>query len=264
MYDTKSWAAIYAPFYELPMDTSKRIQWLPVGTVVTVDLTLSAGDFWAVEFGGRRGWIRHQYLEPYVEGLPVNPFVIANQTPEKTDFEQYALLKGVKQVNYCGPLCIAYSLKKDLSDVLAAWEIKAPSFWKGLFDSAGKMRGTGYGELQAIYKLLGVPSMPLTTATLEPILKRSLYTPWRLYQLVRDGWVIAGVRMNAITGRLKGEGVGHWVLVTDVIQERTGYGWVDVYNPAPHRIERYSWEQWIATTLNTPSGVYVSKTDIQG
>jgi hypothetical protein len=67
--------------------------------------------------------------------------------------------------------------------------------------------------------------------------------------------VIASVNMDGGTGWLRGSGVLHWVVVTKVIPERNGLGFVEVYNPAMNRIEYYSWQEFI-NSARMPYGVY--------
>lgn len=254
----KYWISIYAPFHELPLPKSTRIAWLLIGTVVEVDEDMSDPEWAHVRVNGRQGWILWPYLEEYQENYETNPFVIENQTPEKNDFEQFVFTNGVKQTNYCGQLCLAYILDVNFDEVLQRWKEQKPSLWKSIFSSP-KARGTGYGELQEILKTFNVESTPMTAMLYEPIVKRSLYTPERLQRLTESGYPLVGVKIDSLTGRLRGQGIGHWVVVTGVQTERTGYGFVEIYNPAPHRTEIYSWAEFIASAGTSPTGLYVSK-----
>lgn len=252
----KYWATITAPYLELPLNKSVRICWIPIGSPVDVDESMSDETYYQVFYNGKKGWVNRSYLERYLETLPKDVVTIHDQTPEKNDFEQYFIFNKVKQVNFCGQICVAQILNADLQDVIAHWKENAyQSFLRVM--SGGRARGTGYGELQEILKAMGKASLPLTTALYEPVVNRSLYTPQRLLTLVNNGGVIAGVKMDSVTGRLRGQGVGHWVNVIDVFQERSGYGSVRIYNPAPNREEDYSWAEFIASAVS-PYGVFVS------
>lgn len=251
----KYWTVITAPYLELPLRNSVRICWIPVGNPVDVDETMSDETYYKVFYNGKNGWINRAYLESYFETLPKDVVLIHDQTPERNDFEQYFFFNKVKQVNFCGQICVAQILKVDLQEVISHWKENAyQSFLRVM--SGGRARGTGYGELQEILKAMGKSSIPLTTALYEPVVKRPLYTPQRLLNLVDRGGVIVGVKMDAVTGRLRGQGVGHWVNVVDVFQERSGYGSVRIYNPAPNREENYSWNEFIASAVN-PTGLFV-------
>ncbi len=266
---TKYWVIIYAPFQEAPFQASKRFAWLPIGTVV--EILNDGGDlaedvYFQVEYAGKIGYIRSDYLEPYRENLPVHPFIIDNQTPIKSDFEQYMLIPGANgvQVNMCGQLCIAFTLgHKSFSPLLEKWRVEAPGLWKTLLGTKGRFSGTGYGQLQEIYKLFGVQTQLMTDMTRRPSVNRSIYTPESMKVLCDKGYPLVGVKIDGATGRLRGQGIGHWVVVTEVVPERTGYGLVYLYNPAPHRIEVYAWEQFMGSAV-TPSGIYMPKEQSRG
>jgi len=208
------------------------------------------------ESGVITGWIHGGDLEDYVENYPRDCVVILNQTPAPNDFEQYFIFNGVKQVNGCGELCVAYVLGISLQNLLENWQVKLPIFWKSIF-SGGRARGTGSGELQGMVGIYARESKQLTTALYEPYIKRSRYTIKGMRRLLETGLVIASVNIDSATGLLRGSGVLHWVVVTKVIAERNGLGFVEVYNPAMNRIEYYSWQEFI-NSARLPYGVYVS------
>lgn len=206
------------------------------------------------EKGVITGWVHGADLEDYVEKYPRDCVVIYNQTPAPNDFEQYFIFNGVKQVNACGELCVAYILGISLQEMLENWQVKAPSFWKSII-GGGRMRGTGSGELSMMFDIFAQPSIQLTTALFEPHIKRSRYTIKGMQRLLAAGAVIASVSMDGASGWLRGSGVLHWVVVTKVIPERNGLGFVEVYNPAMNRIEYYSWQEFI-NSAHQPYGVY--------
>lgn len=96
----------------------------------------------------------------------------------------------------------------------------------------------------------------LASVLTDPVLAKARYTVSGLKSIA--GRAVVSVRMDKWTGRLKPSGVLHWVVVTDVIPERTGYGGVEVYNPFPNRIEAYSWSEFLASA-GVPYGVVMSK-----
>jgi hypothetical protein len=206
------------------------------------------------ETGSIAGWVHGADLEDYVEKYPRDCVEIFNKTPNPNDFEQYFIFNGVKQVNACGELCVAYILGISLKEMLENWQVKAPGFWKRIF-GGGRARGTGSGELSEMFDIFAQPSMQLTTALFEPHIKRSRYTIKGMQRLLSSGSVIASVNMDGGTGWLRGSGVLHWVVVTKVIAERNGLGFVEVYNPAMNRIEYYSWQEFI-NSARQPYGVY--------
>jgi hypothetical protein len=207
------------------------------------------------ESGVITGWIHGGDLEDYVENYPRDCVVIYNQTPTPNDFEQYFIFNGVKQVNGCGELCVAFVLGISLQELLENWQVKLPLFWKSIF-SGGKARGTGSGELQQMFQIFAQESKQLTTAIYEPHIKRSRYTIKGMQRLLETGSVIASVSIDGGTGLLRGSGVLHWVAVTKVTAERNGLGFVELYNPAMNRIECYSWQEFL-NSAHQPYGVYV-------
>ena len=201
------------------------------------------------------GWVHGGDLEDYVENYPRDCVVISNQTPSPNDFEQYFIFNGLKQVNGCGELCVAFVLGISLQEMLENWQVKAPSFWKRIF-GGGRARGTGSGELSEMFSIFAQESIQLTTALFEPHIKRSRYTIKGMQRLLETGSVIASVNIDGGTGLLRGSGVLHWVVVTKITAERNGIGFVEVYNPAMNRIEVYSWMEFLSSA-RLPYGVYV-------
>jgi hypothetical protein len=113
------------------------------------------------------GWVHGGDLENYVENYPRDCVVINNQTPAPNDFEQYFIFNGIKQVNGCGELCVAFVLGISLQQLLENWQVKLPVFWKSIFGD-GRARGTGSGELQEMFGIYNQSSQQLTTALYEP------------------------------------------------------------------------------------------------
>jgi hypothetical protein len=202
------------------------------------------------------GWVYIGWLEDYEEHYPANCVEIPNQTPDLRDAAQYFLLNGIKQTNICGEACAAYILGKSLQEILDNWKREEPSIWKSVFGE-GKLRGTGYGELISIFEIYSVQAKSLTDMLTDPVIARPRYTVSGLRDLVASGNVIAGVNIDN-AGRLKPSGMRHWVVVTAVHPERTGYGTVEIYNPFPNRIEIYSWNEF-HTSAKVPTGVYSFK-----
>jgi hypothetical protein len=260
----KKWVNRFAPLYkpaanmdEVPLTLRVKIMDLYERTIV--EATGAKKDpyeevKYLTETGSITGWMHGADLEDYVEKYPRDCVEIFNKTPNPNDFEQYFIFNGVKQVNACGELCVCYILGISLKDMLENWQVKAPNFWKRIF-GGGKARGTGSGELSEMFDIFAQPSMQLTTALFEPHIKRNRYTIEGLQRLLASGSVIASVNMDSASGWLRGSGVLHWVVVTKVIAERNGLGFVEVYNPAMNRIEYYSWQEFI-NSARQPYGVY--------
>ena len=203
------------------------------------------------------GFVYVGFLEGYIENtdaLPKDCVVIDTATPDPNDAAQYALVHGVKQVNLCGELCAAFLLNLPLMDVLAEWERETPDIYRRVFNwfSGKQARGTGPAEIQSMLAAFSTSSTLLSTLLFDPVLGRTRYTVSGLKRLACRA--VVSVKIDKYSGRLKPSGILHWVVVTDVIPERTGYGGVEVYNPFPNRIEAYSWSEFIASA-GVPYGV---------
>jgi hypothetical protein len=202
------------------------------------------------------GWVHGADLEDYIENYPRDCVVIYNQTPLPNDFEQYFIFKGVKQVNACGELSVAFILGISLQELLENWQVKRPGLWNRIFNG-GRARGTASSELIEMFDIYTRESRQLVTALYEPHIKRSRYTIKGIRRLLETGSVIVSVNIDGNSGLLRGSGVLHWVAVTKVTPECNGLGFVEVYNPAMNRIECYSWLEFI-NSAREPYGVYVS------
>ena len=258
----KKWVNATAPMYDYD---GKKITVVPERTIVDADgwsESFSSG-YLTVEremvtytTATRKytGFVYVGFLEGYIENLPSNCVKISSVTADPTDAEQFALVHGVKQVNLCGQLCAAYVLGVSLEDVLAEWQQDEPKIYQSVFNlfSSKQARGTGVADVQSMLTAFDRHSVSLASVLTDPVLARARYTVSGLKAIA--GRAIVSVRIDKHTGRLKPSGVLHWVVVTDVIPERTGYGGVEVYNPFPNRIEVYSWDEFIKSA-GAPYGV---------
>jgi hypothetical protein len=262
---TRKWVNRFAPLYKpnsnmdaVPLNLSIKNMDLYERTVV--DSTGLMKDpyeevRYTTESGIITGWMFQADLEDYLENYARDCVVIQNQTPSPNDFEQYFIFNGIKQVNACGELCVAYILGISLQELLENWQVKLPSLWRSIF-GGGRARGTGSGELRQMFDIYAQENMELTSALYEPHIKRSRFTIKGMQRLINKGSVIVSVNIDGGTGLLRGSGVLHWVVVTKISPERNGLGLVEIYNPAMNRIECYSWQEFI-NSARQPYGVYV-------
>ena len=205
------------------------------------------GEFELVEYNGQRGWVLSAKVEPYRENFPRDCVYIADiQTADKTDAEQFVTWEGKRQVNMCGQMSICHLLGMGLSTFLTEWKRLDPVHYAAVFGTSKVARGTGQDELARMLALFGRDTARLSQ-------RYKAYTPDLVDEL---RGAIVGVRMDKVTGRLNGGGVGHWVVVVNSLPERMGYGTVDVYNPYPNRVERYSYAEFRASA-NLPFGVWI-------
>jgi hypothetical protein len=264
---TKKWVNRFAPIYRpnsnmdaKPLKLSVKIMDLFERAVVQAtgqkrDPYEEVG--YVTADGVISGWMYAADLEDYVENYPHDCVVIDNQTPDPNDAEQYFIFNGVKQVNACGELCVAFVLGVSLHQLLENWQLRLPSFWQRVF-VGGKLRGTGSSELTEMFNIYNRESQQLRTVMYQPHMNRSRYTIQGLQNLLKTGSVIASVNIDNKTLQLRGSGLLHWVAVTKVIAERNGLGSVEMYNPAMNRIEWYSWQEFISSARE-PYGAYIPK-----
>lgn len=246
----KYWLNWQAPIYDW-LNKKRKLRDLPLNAVVDVYDGESDG-VRNVEYQGINGWIDTKYLEPYLHALPYDLVDLSDiETPDNTDAKQYVIWDGAKQVNMCGEICVAYILGMPLSGILANWKVKRLPFYRRIFGS-GKASGTTSRDLVELLALADV-----SASLLESSYKK--YSPYMLYNLIQNNWLIVACNIDGGLGYLRGSGVGHWVLVMDVVQDRQGFGWVDVFNPFNNCVERYSWREFLASTRNYPYGVIVEK-----
>jgi hypothetical protein len=256
------WLNGYASLYAEPNPKGKKVRdLLERSLVMAGDDVVLWGEhpFESVEFTDSkvwRGWVYAGLLEDYVEQLPKDVVVLDDQTPAANDAEQNVIYHGGRQVNLCGEICAAYCLNLTLTVMLELWKQEKPAFWKRVFGRFGQTAGgTSVADLVSMFEAARRGAYPLADAMRDPYLKRSRYTPAWLKRLTETGRVVAGVTIDK-AGRLAKSGDLHWVVVTEVLPERCGYGAVVIYNPFPNRMEAYSWREF-TEAAKVPSGVFV-------
>lgn len=256
------WVNRFTPLYQTANPNGKKVRDLVEKSLVYArdEVVLWQGHpFVEVEYTDAkewRGWVYAGVLEDYVERFPKDCVVLEGQTPRADDFEQYLHYNGAKQVNLCGQISAAYCLDMPLAELLGLWKQEEASVWKRIFKRFGlSVDGIGVPDMISIFEAANRKAYPLADAMRDPYLKTVRYTVTWLNKLVESGRVIAGVSIDR-SGRLAKSGIRHWVVVTTVEEERCGYGLVTVYNPAPNRVEGYSWREFVESA-GVPSGVYL-------
>ena len=264
------WITNYAALYYDDLRT--RQMYLSIGSKVTLtgvsrwgELNGRALRFQQVKYtdskGEHGGWVYDAYIEPLRISLPQNIIQLGTQTPNPQDANQYTVYNGTTQYNLCGPLAVAYCTgwRDDLTKLLDKWKAEKPAAWKRIF-GGGAGRGTDLGDLDAMFaEWEGYPSvMPrLSVALHDPLKGGPLVTPGRVGELLTRNRLIISCRIDSITGRLRGQGVLHWVVLEAVLPEGMG-GLVHLYNPFTNGMEIYSWCELIAS-IGQPYGVVVER-----
>lgn len=257
----KKWVNAYAPMF--------NIQGVKIATIPEKSVVISheyVDDFrgvpreavsYVTDAKQFNGYVYVGYLEPYIENYPTKCVEIKSGTPSLSDAEQYAVIHGVRQTELCGELCAAYLLDISLEDLLAEWERETPTVYQRVFNwfTTKKARGTGPAELQSMLSAFEKTSAPLSEVLMDKAIGRLRYTVSGLQQIA--GRAIVSVHIDKYSGRLKPSGILHWVVVTAVLPERTGYGGVEVYNPFPNRIEVYPWAEFVISA-GVPYGVVLN------
>jgi hypothetical protein len=256
------WVNGYAALYADPNPNGKRVRYLVEKSLVIArdEVVYYQGHpFVQVEYADAKtwsGWVYAGMLEDYVENLPHDVVVLDDQTVEKHDAEQFVIYNGGRQVNLCGEICAAYVMNLSLTVMLELWKQEKPTIWKRIFKRFGwTAGGTGVPDLISMFAAGQREAYPLAEATRDPYLERSRYTPAWLKRLTEKGKVVASVTIDK-AGRLVKSGDLHWVVVTEVVPERCGYGAVVIYNPYPNRHEAYSWREFLEAA-KVPSGAFV-------
>ena len=211
--------------------------------------------------GVHRGYVYERYLEPLRYTLPRDVIQLSTATPNQQDAGQYVLYNGTTQYNLCGPLSVCYCAgwKTDITDFLEQWRTEKPSAWKRIF-SAGAGRGTDLGDLDAMFAAFeGYPEqLPrLSVALNDPLKGGPLVTPGRIGELLAKNRIIISCKIDSITGRLRGQGVLHWVVLETIMPEGAG-ALVHLYNPFTNSIEVYTWSE-LLNSIGQPYGVVVER-----
>lgn len=269
------WVTNYAGLYTVP--TVTRLMYLnagarvmPTGRMKQSSVNGAPRWFAEVEYtykaGGKvqtvTGWIYVHYLEALRHEFPDGVIRADNATDDPNDAAQFNVYGGKVQHNLCGQFCVLYvsGWHEDINWFLDQWKEKAPNAWQRVFPSY-QGRGTDIGDLNSMLSVFPeyrLPAVGYGTALTDPVKGAPLVTPGRIENLLEDNFVIASCRIDGNTGRLRGQGVGHWVVLEKVIPDGIGNGWVELYNPFPNRRKRYSWSEWLLSS-GQPYGIVVPR-----
>jgi hypothetical protein len=258
------WIIQSAPLRQSPA-TGKKLVDIPFGAVVQATETEPRAHRWDGEEAYWRevvyqrftGWVYAGYLERLTHVYPANLVTIPNQTPSTADAAQYMIWRGQVQYNLCGELCVCYITGNSLESLLAQWEARAPGMFKSVFKN-NQSRGTTVTELESMLAVYSRSSHRLERGLHDPILGRALVSPRRMQELLQHDAAIVSVRIHPQTGNLQVTGILHWVVLTEVYPDGVNRGFVEVYNPFPNQVQRYSWAEFIAA-MGVPYGLWVSR-----
>lgn len=250
---TRKWTISYAPLRVAPNGT--KIQDIPTGATV-----VSAGEEQELEIGGRmmkwekvtyRGktaWVQSAYMEELIEKFPEYEVDIPTATEDETDAAQYMILNGGVKYNMCGQLCVAFIGGDDILTFVEKWKETSPVYYNWTM-AGDKDQPTGIDVLSSMLKVYGYRSntediVPFGAGLTDPVIGLKL-SPGRFQKMLENYYLIAGVKIDRITGKLKAQGVGHWVVLDKIEPNGINGGWVEIYNPFPNKRQEYSYDEFI-------------------
>jgi hypothetical protein len=268
---SKKWCVAAGTFRELP--DGPPIRTLVKGTVVefTGSTEVKNGKQWSqVRHKGKTGWARNAVLEDFADRFSDAEVVIPHPTPEEDDAEQYMFLSGEdgKKRNMCGQLCAAFIIKIDIESFVADWKVKAKRFYE--LSIAGRVdNGTGIDSLESMFKVAPYNAVPsdvfrFVVGMRDPITGILIVSAGKMKKMLENYYLVAGVRIkqgDKLTGRLSGQGIGHWVVVDKVFpngKNGGSGGWVEIYNPFPNKRQEYSYDEFMQSFAGT-LGLWVKR-----
>jgi hypothetical protein len=260
---SKKWCIGMASFREEP--GGSRILDIPPGAILDVTGNQAPGRMngselvWSeVIYRGRTAWINDRFLEDYVEKYP-EEVLIPHATPEPNDAAQYMLLDGRVKYNMCGELCAAFIGGDDIDTFLSRWEAVSPGYYRWAVQGEND-NPTGTDALESMLKVYGYdfPLPRFRAGLTDPIIGFRI-TPGRIRKMLDDYFLIASVKIDAYTGKLRGQGVGHWVVLDKIQPYGVNGGWVELYNPFPNRRQEYSYDEFIDSAGPSWGGIWVKR-----
>lgn len=261
------WVTNYASLFTTPAGPA-RFCYLPIGTWVE-----ATGRVETKVYGGAlvdwveviyvtaqktyQGWIYAGYLEEIIDEFAPNVVAAGTQTPNPNDAGQDIIWLGQVQYNLCGEFCVAFLAGDSIDGMLTKWQPKAPSIFSRIFPG-GRSRPTGAEVVQSMLEVYGKVGVSLSTKLQDTIKRDALVSPGRFAALAKDNYIIVFVKIDAISGNLRGSGVSHWICVTEVVPDGVNRGWVTFYNPFPNQMQRESWATF-AASMGLPYGLVVKR-----
>ncbi len=262
---TSKWCIWTAGFLKQP--DGERVMDIPLGGLVIASgkqvSTADAGQslLWSeVVYRDQIGWVYDGYLEDYVEKFPASEVLIPHPTPDPFDAAQYMMVDGNVKRNMCGELCVAFIAHEDIETFLAKWKAASPGYyqWAVGADSDKTSSADALDSMLAVYGH-PVPGTRFDAGLRDPVMGVKI-SPGRLKSKLETCCLIAGVQIDPISGRLRGQGVNHWIVVDKVTPNGINGGWVEIYNPYPNRREEYSYDEFMHSAgPATWNGIWVNR-----
>jgi hypothetical protein len=212
-----------------------------------------------IVYKGKTAWVNDTYLEDYVEKFKKEEVLIPHPTTEPNDAAQYMLLDGRVKYNMCGELCAAFIGGEDIETFLAKWEVVSPYFYKWALSGTSD-KPTGIDALESMLAVYGYkfPMLRFEAGLTDPVAGFKI-SPRRLQKMLFTHYLIAAVHIDNITGKLRGQGVGHWIVLDKIQPYGVNGGWIELYNPFPNRRQEYSYDEFINSAGPTWTGLWARR-----
>lgn len=167
---------------------------------------------------------------------------------------QYMFVKGVKNFNLCGQLCVAYVTQDEtgINDVdvfLDYWKSKDLKWYQQIFKN-------GLGRTTSLYDL----DRMLAAYDYPPSLRwnKDNQSPIGVSIALEKYQAIVGVGIDN-KGYLISGGIRHWVVLDRVDAIDDQYAIVDVYNPFTNSIRPFTWRELMMSMGTWKQGLWVSR-----
>lgn len=205
------------------------------------------------------GWIYFPILELYT--LKENEQEFWNDVVEidvdmipKTPqvARQYLVVdkKNVPNYNLCGQFCSAFIGQDSIKDFLEKWKVKSPANYRA---SVTIDRGTGVAMVRdMLLSVYGKSSIDYREGLRDKV-AGILISPGRIAEKLKTHDCIIGVKIDN-SGRIKSNGIGHWVCMVAVEPFGINNGDVKLYNPFPNTFESITYQE-LLTSMEKWSGL---------
>jgi hypothetical protein len=237
---------------------------VPTGEVQDLETNGQRMRWEQVTYRGKTAWVHSAYVEELFEKFPDYEVGIPTATEDETDAAQYMILNGDVKYNMCGELCVAFIGGDDILTFVNKWKETSPVYYNWAI-AGNKDEPTGIDVLHSMLKVYGYRSntsniINFSTGLTDPIVGLRA-SPGRFQKMLENYYLIAGVKIDRISGKLRGQGIGHWVVLDQIQPNGINGGWVEIYNPFPNKRQEYSYDEFVASCSGPYwNGLWVKRT----
>ena len=221
-------------------------------TIVKTDYGSFKIDWIKVSYREFTGWAYIGRLEFYreLQDVVVREIPAPDHKPH-----QNIVWEGREKFNLCGQFCVAYiAQEKSIEEFLRKWKGEDSATFNRILPGD---RLTGSPDLTSMATVYDF-NVNFYSVMNDVVLGRVLFTPCRLEKLVsRNSFPILGVKIDKNTGNIQSSGIGHWVVITDILPYGINRAVVTVYNPYVNQLQTYSWKEIENSIGYAPQGIIV-------